>query len=297
MLGLFPYDLRMRLNGPLPVIVAQIPEQSAASELMATLRGWGHGAVGCALSTVPSASEMFTPREFEFDEGVLVLRGAGRELSVRPGQVYALIHTMALTETRTTRETTSKTFSAARAVATGGMVMRKKQTKTATSTESQSGEQVYLVPQSKAAPVLLAQHALRYSGLGEDMSRSSLTSFATSWSACGPSRPTPSTTGASSSPGASPASSGPRARRSARPRRWRSPTRTPAASTSPRACCSSPTRAGSCELFGHRDVDHAREQLAPGAEMYKTTVKLALDADHDGQMTRPRQSAGDVPYN
>jgi len=31
--------------------------------------------------------------------------------------------------------------------------------------------------------------------------------------------------------------------------------------------------------------------------MYKTTVKLALDADHDGQMTRPRQSAGDVPYN
>lgn len=184
MLGLFPYDLRMRLNGPLPVIVARMPEQGPASALMAKLRGWGHGAVGCALSTVPSASEMFTPREFAFDEaaGTLELRGTGRALSVRPEQVHALIHAMALTETRTTRETTSKKFSAARAVATGGMVMRKKQTQTSTSTESEWGEQLYLVLQSKAAkaaPVLLTQHGLRYAGLGEAKSHSSLTSFAT----------------------------------------------------------------------------------------------------------------------
>jgi len=178
-LGVFPYDLRMRLNGPLPVIVARCEEGAEASALMNTLREWGHGAVGCDLAKVPASAAMHQVRDFEF--AGTSLRGEDimhTTAEVRADEVYALIHALVLSEHQQIQERTSKKFSATRAVLTGGMAMTRKSTTRARMTESSAEERIYLIRRSFAAPMLFAQHQLRYTGLGEAMGHSSHESFA-----------------------------------------------------------------------------------------------------------------------
>lgn len=177
MLGLFPYDLRMRLNGPLPAIVARIPEQAKASTLMAKLREWGHGAVGCDLDTVPTTDRMHAPRHFQFAGEYLHTRGAGNDAeTILRDEVLGLIHAITLTDVRTTQSRTSKTFSPTRALVTGGLSMRKEQTKTSFVNESDGEQRLYLVRRSLDTMVF-CQHNLRYAGLGDAKGHSSLASF------------------------------------------------------------------------------------------------------------------------
>lgn len=183
MLDLFPYDLRSRIAGPLPAIVARVPEREFASTLMTKLRGWGHGVVGCDASTVPSAASMHRPREFTFEGELLRTEDRDHQVAeVHASEVYALIHAMILSEQQTTNERTTKDFNATRAVLTGGMIMTRKNTTTTRSTESESEERIYLFRQRDggwAEPMLFCQHQLRYSGLGAAMGHSSHQSFAT----------------------------------------------------------------------------------------------------------------------
>ncbi|PRP99313.1 hypothetical protein [Enhygromyxa salina] len=182
MLGMFPYDLRARVAGPLPVIVARIPERERASQLLTRLRDWGHGVVGCDADTVPSAAAMHQPRDFSFDGETLRTQDhASAPASIHASEVYALIHAMVLADHQTTKERTSKSFSAARAVLTGGMVMTRTSTSTTHSNTSESEERIYLFRRTGTRlgdPMLFCQHQLRYTGLGEAMGHSSHESFA-----------------------------------------------------------------------------------------------------------------------
>ncbi|PRQ04067.1 hypothetical protein ENSA5_11150 [Enhygromyxa salina] len=178
-LDLFPYDLRMRLSGPLPVVVARMPEREAASSLMAKLREWGHGAVGCSASTVPGADAMHQPREFEFDGEVLRTQGVGRERAeLRAGEVYALFHAMVLADHQTTEQKTVKKLSVSQTLLAGGVPMTAKKSSTVRATESESEERIYLIRHGWADPMVFCQHHLRYTGLGEAMGHSSHESFA-----------------------------------------------------------------------------------------------------------------------
>lgn len=178
-LGVFAYDLRMRLAGPLPVIVARFAEGPAASSLMATLRGWGHGAVGCDLDKVPSAASMHQPRRFEFTDDLLRTRDRAQvEAEVRAAEVYALIHALVLTDHQQTQERTTKKFSASRAVLTGGMAVTKKTSSTARMTESESEERIYVFRRDFTGPMIFCQRELDYAGLGDAKGHSSHESFA-----------------------------------------------------------------------------------------------------------------------
>ena len=178
-LGVFPYDLRMRLNGPLPVIVARVTEAAEASALMATLREWGHGAVGCDLAKVPASATMHRVREFDFAGSTLVCDDPmGVRAEVDANEVYALIHALVLSDHQQVEERTSKKFSATRAVLTGGMAMTRKSTTRSRVTDSSAEERIYLIRKSFQAPMIFAQHQLRYTGLGAAMGHSSHESFA-----------------------------------------------------------------------------------------------------------------------
>lgn len=182
-LGLFPYDLRVRLAGPLPVIVARVAEREAASTLMASLRGWGHGAVGCELGKVIASEAMLHVREFEFEGERLRVEGSGQvRAEVEASEVAMLVHAMAVSEQHHTQETSSKQLSAARAVLSGGLVMSRTTTSTSHANDSDSEERIYLFRSlfrsSFSEPLLFCQHQLRYGGLGSAMSRSSHDNFA-----------------------------------------------------------------------------------------------------------------------
>ena len=178
-LGMFPYDLRARLAGPLPVIVARVHEREAASTLMNTLRGWGHGAVGCEDDKVVSSEAMLQVRDFRIEADRLEVEGVGQlRGEVEAAQVYMLIHAMAVSEQHHVKETSSKQFNAARALLSGGMVMSKTTTTTSHAHDSDSEERLYLFRRSFSEPLLFCQHQLRYTGLGPAMRRSSHDNFA-----------------------------------------------------------------------------------------------------------------------
>ncbi len=181
-LGMFPYDLRMRLSGPLPVVIARLHEREAALALQAKLRGWGHGVVGCDAANVFAAETMHQPRDFRFEGERLLTEGFGSaRAEVHAPEVYGFIHAMVVADHQRTQERTNKQFSATRAVLSGGLVMSRKATATSHVTESESEERIYLIRVIRGSfsdPILFCQHQLRYQGLGADMGHSSHESFA-----------------------------------------------------------------------------------------------------------------------
>jgi hypothetical protein len=177
-LGLFPYDLRVRLNGPLPVVVARMHERDQAGRLLAQLRAWGHGAVACEDSSVPAADSMHQPREFRFEGERLHTEDAQHvHAEVAASEVYALIHALVLSDHHQNHSKSGKQFSAARAVLSGGLVMTRKTSSSAYVTESEAEERVYVIRKDYAEPLLFAQSQLRYTGLGADLERSSHGNF------------------------------------------------------------------------------------------------------------------------
>ena len=178
-LDVFSYDLRMRLNGPLPVILARFAEAEQASAMMAKLRAWGHGSIGCDLAKVPASADMHHPRAFEFDGELLRTEDELHvHAEVRADEVYALIHAMVLSDHQQIKETSTKKFSASRAVLSGGMAMTRTSKTTTHTTDSTSEERIYLFRRDFSAPMVFAQHQLRYTGLGAAMGHSSHESFA-----------------------------------------------------------------------------------------------------------------------
>jgi hypothetical protein len=177
-LGLFPYDLRIRLNGPIPVVVARMPEREAASALMAKLRSWGHGVVGCEDTRLIAGAAMLQPREFRFAGERLELEvGAPEWAVVEPGEATMLIHAMAVSEQQQTQETSKPQFSAARTVLTGGLVTSRTVSSISHQNQTDFEERIYLFRRSLPDSVLFCQHQLNYGGLGEAMSRSSHDNF------------------------------------------------------------------------------------------------------------------------
>lgn len=178
-LGVFPYDLRMRLNGPIPVIVARMRERETAAALMNKLRGWGHGAVACEDQQVVAAEAMFQVREFRFEGERLEIESVGHQPAViESREVLMLIHAMWKVEERQTQETTKTQFSAARAVISGGLVTSITTTTLTHSSDAASEERIYLFRKTFSDPLMFAQHQLHFGGLKEAKSRSSHDNFA-----------------------------------------------------------------------------------------------------------------------
>jgi hypothetical protein len=167
-LGGTAYDLRMRLGGPLPVVVAVTEDSSAATELRSKLREMGHGAVACDLARVSPASAMCCPRELELGAMTLTAHDPDRgstELAYH--DIAAIVWARHATTTLTTTEEKRRRFSVGRAMLTGGLMVSKATTVRGARAEEETQEQVvYLFRRSGEGHVLLHEGQLRYGGLG-----------------------------------------------------------------------------------------------------------------------------------
>src|SRR5262245_61440365 len=83
LLGLQPYDARLRLSAPLPIVLAHGAEVTIAQAWVAALRGRGHGVVACDAGTVPSEESALIARGFELQQQALVITD-------RPGRAFTL---------------------------------------------------------------------------------------------------------------------------------------------------------------------------------------------------------------
>jgi hypothetical protein len=179
-LGVAPYDLKLRLGGPLPVVVTREADAARARELLQLMRTRGHGAIGCDLAYVPSSEQMPAPRSYRLeDEAFVGLDPAWGERAVRYADLLGLVHASAATLEESTAVTQSKKFSLGRAVLTGGLVMRKKTTSERRDSSEQREQVLYLIRQDGRDPMILREQRLRHQGLGARAKPTSPENFAT----------------------------------------------------------------------------------------------------------------------
>lgn len=176
--GIHPYDLRLRLSGTLPVVVAGFSDADKARHLLMTLKERTHGAIAIDLDKVPEPDKMITPKTFEIeDTSIKVTDPARGTEAIAYEHVLALIHAQQEIETRVTSVNESRKFSAGRAVLTGGLVVTKKSTKETREIKNAYERVVYLFRKPCILACVLRQNRLLYSGLGDRIRHSSVENF------------------------------------------------------------------------------------------------------------------------
>lgn len=180
LLGMAPYDLKLRLGGPLPVLFAREPDAARARQLLATLRGRGHGAVACDVARVADSAEMTCPRTYAFEPAAFA--GESPEWGRREmpyAEVAGLIHASAATFEQTSSVTKQRKFSLGRAALTGGIAMRKTTTTEKRSQAEEREQVLYVIRNDARDPWLLRESRLRHLGLGDRIRPTSAENFAT----------------------------------------------------------------------------------------------------------------------
>ena len=180
LLGMAVYDAKLRLAAPLPVVFARESEVARARELLATVRGRGHGAVACELSFVQSSAEMASPRSYVFEpESFVASDPAWGQQSMPYADIAALIQARAQVIEQSSAITKEKKLSMGRAVLSGGMMMRKTNTTEQRNMTEEHEQVLYLVRKDGRDPMFLRAGRLRHRGLGDRAGRTSLANFAT----------------------------------------------------------------------------------------------------------------------
>ncbi len=161
-LGNTPYETKLKLTAGLPAVVLSTTDGDAASALGAKLQARGHRALVVRSSSVIAASAMVRVRQFELDED-----GINTEVDQLP---WRDISTLVRARNRSAHDTTEvvkeKKFDLGRAVASGGLVMRKVQ-KREVVTHHESSEQVlYMFRASGDTPWILREQGTNFRGLG-----------------------------------------------------------------------------------------------------------------------------------
>jgi hypothetical protein len=170
------YDLRLRLAGPLPVVVAQRLEEDFAKELLAVLHERGHGAVACDASRISGSDQMFTPVAFAFDSTSFnVLDKEQRQVPY--ADILAMVQAASARTATQATTTKKKKFSLTRTAMTGGLVRSKKVSEESRAESVERQQVLYLFQRGQQNPIFLSESQLQYSGLGDQMKVASTENF------------------------------------------------------------------------------------------------------------------------
>jgi len=166
--GVTPYDLRLRLLGPLPVVAAQGLGAQAAASLLQSLRARGHGALACDQGSIPRGGELAEPRDFSLEPDALVLAPPAAARLGYAGLEALVLATRIQAESSTTA-VAKKGLSVGRALVTGGLSVRSKKTRDVREQEEVRELVLYLYARGQPRPFRLCESSLRYGQLAELM--------------------------------------------------------------------------------------------------------------------------------
>ena len=177
-LGYTPYEARLRLAGGLPSVVLQTPDKARALGLLSRLRARGHGAVACDEGAIVSLEAMLLLRDFRFDPaGISVLGTHGEPIdAVARADLLCLLrlsHRRTETSTVVQKQTT---FSAGRAIVSGGLLLTKTKEREVTQ-RSDSKEQVLVLYRRGGPPLALRETAAHYDALGAERAPTTILNF------------------------------------------------------------------------------------------------------------------------
>jgi hypothetical protein len=172
-LGTIAYEERLKLTAGLPAIVLATTDAAAAQALLAKLRARGHRALLCRASDVVPASAMVSLRRFALDDEGL----ASGDAHLPWDDISALVRARHLRSTTTTETVKEKKFDLGRAVMTGGLVMRKAQSREVVTRTEDTEQVLYLFRTSGETPWLLREHETHYGALGAALAPTATRNF------------------------------------------------------------------------------------------------------------------------
>jgi hypothetical protein len=176
-LGTTLYEERMHLAAGLPLIVRTSAEREPAADLLRKLRARGHGAVACDARAVVPAEQMIPMRTFALEDDAITLSDRPDE-RLPYDDILAMLRARHRTESRTRTEVSEKRLSLGRAVATGGLMLRKGVTREESTTSAAEEQILYVFRRSRETPWLLRERATSYAAaLGADLVPSSAQNF------------------------------------------------------------------------------------------------------------------------
>ena len=176
--GTSAYEARTRLAGEFPRVVAVLADGALALAQAAGLRADGLAAAVLDGAEIAhdrgrdvAASLAFGPTSL-----VATMRD-GRTREVDYGAVTLLIHGVRVGVATSVEESTVKSFSAGRAILTGGLSMRTSKTVTTTKTTEQRETFVYLHESGGGPALAVYERGMNYAFLGAALAPSSMANF------------------------------------------------------------------------------------------------------------------------
>jgi len=176
--GITPYEMRQRMIGGGPSVVASFADPHQAAALAEKLDQSGVATLVIEADAVRSQSGRFVVRRFELHERVLHIEsGDGQGAEIAYGDIDLLLPgTRILGQTETVAVTERK-FSLGRTILSGGIPFtRKVERQEEVNTEER--ENILYLYAGKRPPLLFSQSGMAYDGLGAAMKLSQELNFA-----------------------------------------------------------------------------------------------------------------------
>jgi hypothetical protein len=179
-MGLSPYDARLRLAPPPPLVLASGLPTASAQAWLAQLRSRGHGAVACTQEHLPSSSRIPVPRQFALRGRELVVLDEHRLTLALPfDEILGLVRAAEVSEAESTTRVKERKMAIGRAVMSGGLIRHKAVEKVQTSSTTEREEVLYLFRRTVTEPLLFKEYELSYEGLGSERKTTARQSFET----------------------------------------------------------------------------------------------------------------------
>lgn len=175
-LGCTAYEARGRLITAGPSVVAQGVDRAPLEAVATKLRSAGFRVLLLDAAVLQRPGLWWEVRSFELaPAGWRVTTRDGSRTAMKWDQIRLVVRGTAVAESTTTEVVKGKRFSAARAVATGGMIRSKKTTTETTSTETT--REGYLHVYAPGVVAVIRETGVDYTGLGGAMEVSSSANF------------------------------------------------------------------------------------------------------------------------
>lgn len=169
-LGVTPYEARARVNIPSggPAVVASFANDDLAANCAKDLSTAGFDTLCLDSIELENDQNRFIVQRLNFsDEGLILSDQNGKLLTLNYSSIVLLLRGAGIINTVQCETITTKKFAVGRALATGGLMMRKKVTSTSQSVDSERQPFCHLYVQDLPAMVL-RQDMLDYTALGSE---------------------------------------------------------------------------------------------------------------------------------
>ncbi|HEY6009178.1 MAG TPA: hypothetical protein VIU40_12710, partial [Geobacteraceae bacterium] len=177
-LGITAYEMRQRMIGGGPAVVASFADPHQARTLAAKLNQSGVATLIIDADAVRSKAGRFVVRRFELNEWALHIEASdGQSAEIAYGDVDLLLPGTRVVGQSETVTVTERKFSLGRTILSGGIPMSKKVERQEVVTNEEREHILYLYA-GERPPAVFSQSAMVYDGLGTAMKLSRELNFA-----------------------------------------------------------------------------------------------------------------------